>query len=250
MSGFSHRVGLQLYTCREQAAQNPVEVLEAVAAQGYEAVEFAGFYGLTAAELRSQLDRMGMDCSSFHISMDQLDRPEEIAADARALGTSYAVVGGAGFLDDPQALEDAARRLEKASAALKSDGITLCFHNHGHEFHKNSDGIYLLDALLERLPKGSLMLELDSYWCADAGVNPVQYMLDHREELALLHLKDGDFQGKLSALGEGKASIGEIVSAAAQLGIRDLIVENDAPSPDGISDAGRSIRYLREKLHL
>ena len=250
MSVFSHRIALQLYTCREQAAREPVRVLEAVAAQGYQAVEFAGFYGLTASELRIQLDRLGLECCSFHISIDQLDRPEEIISDAQALGTRYAVLGGAGLLDDPQVLEAVACRLERAAQALKTGGVTLCFHNHAHEFHRNSNGAYLLDALLRRLPKGSLRLELDSYWCADAGVDPVQYMLDHRDMLALLHLKDGDFQGRLAALGEGKAPIGKILTAASQLGVRDLIVENDTPSPDGLSDAGRSIRYLKENFHL
>jgi len=46
-------------------------------------------------------------------------------------------------------------------------------------------------------------------------------------------------------LGEGENSIEAILAAAERLGIEWLIVENDNPVPDGLSDVARSMAYLK-----
>ena len=46
------KVGIQLYTLREFAEKDYVGMLEGVKRLGYDAVEFAGYGGLAAGELK------------------------------------------------------------------------------------------------------------------------------------------------------------------------------------------------------
>ena len=52
-------VGLQLYTLRKMAADNFVDMLQKVAAIGYQGVEFAGYGGLSINELKNVLNELG-----------------------------------------------------------------------------------------------------------------------------------------------------------------------------------------------
>src|SRR5262245_43703555 len=53
-------IALELYTLREQANQDFVGMLKEVASAGYDAVEFAGYGGIPAAELRQIIDDLGL----------------------------------------------------------------------------------------------------------------------------------------------------------------------------------------------
>src|SRR4051794_19457759 len=65
-------VGLQLYSVRDDCAKDLPGVLKAVAKMGYTGVEFAGYYGRTAQELREMLDSNGLKCYGTHIGLETL----------------------------------------------------------------------------------------------------------------------------------------------------------------------------------
>src|SRR5947209_5011524 len=65
-------IGLQLYSVRDACAKDLPGVLKAVAKMGYTGVEFAGYYGRTAQELRQMLDEDGLKCYGTHIGLDTL----------------------------------------------------------------------------------------------------------------------------------------------------------------------------------
>ena len=52
-------IGYQLYSAREECAKDLLGVMKQQKALGYDAVEFAGFYGHTAEEIKAMLEQMG-----------------------------------------------------------------------------------------------------------------------------------------------------------------------------------------------
>src|SRR5438105_11085129 len=66
------QVGLQLYAVRDDCAKDLPGVLKAVAKMGYTGVEFAGYYGRSAQELRAMLDEDGLKCYGTHIGLETL----------------------------------------------------------------------------------------------------------------------------------------------------------------------------------
>lgn len=65
-------IGLQLYSIREDCAKDLPGTLAAVSKMGYDGVEFAGYHGRTAKELRKMLDDLGLKCCGTHIGLDTL----------------------------------------------------------------------------------------------------------------------------------------------------------------------------------
>jgi sugar phosphate isomerase/epimerase len=54
------QISLQLYTVREETARDMPATLRRISQIGYPAVEFAGFGGLSAEDLRNILDDLGL----------------------------------------------------------------------------------------------------------------------------------------------------------------------------------------------
>src|SRR4051812_5498121 len=87
------RIALQLYTLRALTSQDMLGTLREVAGQGYKAVEFAGFGGVPAEQIRAELDTLGMRAISLHMGVDDLQtKREQVLADMQTLGCAYAVV--------------------------------------------------------------------------------------------------------------------------------------------------------------
>ena len=53
-------VGLQLYSVRNSMKEDFEGTLKAISEMGYEYVEFAGYYGKSAEEIKAILDRYGL----------------------------------------------------------------------------------------------------------------------------------------------------------------------------------------------
>ena len=66
-------------------------------------------------------------------------------------------------------------------------------------------------------------------------------------KIGLVHLKDGSLNANPCAIGEGKNDIQSIIDATKEIDLEWLIVENDNPEPDGLSDSARSIHNLKTK---
>ena len=87
-------------------------------------------------------------------------------------------------------------------------------------------------------------LEVDTYWSHCAGIDNYSYIMENKDRICLLHVKDGLDRKPLS-LGDGDCDIAKVVKAAKDAGIEWLVVENDDPVPNGLEDVKRSIAYLK-----
>ncbi|MCS7309894.1 MAG: sugar phosphate isomerase/epimerase, partial [Armatimonadetes bacterium] len=65
-------IGVQLYSVRDDCAKDLPGTLAAIAKMGYEGVEFAGYHGYSARDLRKLLDDNGLKCCGTHIGIDTL----------------------------------------------------------------------------------------------------------------------------------------------------------------------------------
>ena len=87
------QISIQLYTLRDLLAKDVDGTLAQVAAAGYKDVEFAGFYGKTANEIRSLLDKHGLKTSSAHIPLtDFQTRLDGVVDDLVTLGAGWGIV--------------------------------------------------------------------------------------------------------------------------------------------------------------
>ena len=125
-------VAIQLFSLRDVIGKDVPGTLKALADMGYDGVEFAGYYGLSAESLRAMLDENGLACAGSHVGLPSLegDVLQETVAVNQTLGTDRLIIPDAP-LDN---LDDTIRRFNAVSAAAKSMGMRVGYHNHKEEF--------------------------------------------------------------------------------------------------------------------
>ncbi len=129
-------------------------------------------------------------------------------------------------------------------ADWRERGIRLGYHNHDFEFAP-LDGTTIWDILLAELPP-EVEIELDVYWVAVGGRDPVAEIDAAAGRVRLLHMKDrapGPEPHDAPA-GEGILPFPAIVEAARAAGVEWYIAEQDEPR-DPLADIARAFRYLQ-----
>lgn len=235
-------VGLQLYTLREQLAQDFDGTLDAVAASGITEVELAGEYGgLDGAGLRAALSERGLRATAAHIGGAAWeDDTEGQVAFLHGVGVTRAVYPW--FKGEGAQWTALAEQLEALAQQLAAEGISLSYHNHDHELSGTVEGQPILDMLLTRAP--SLGLELDTAWVYAAGKDPVSYLRRYADRTALVHLKDLRRENagwRTVELGAGEVPLTAVVQAVPQGA--SVFYEQD--QADGLASLRSSLAYLK-----
>ena len=244
----SWRPGLQLYTVRDALGADLEGTLRSVAAIGYREVELAGLPGVTAQAMRASLKRHGLDAPSMHASYDRLQRDfDAVLEEARILGANYLVCPSVDA-EERKTAEDWKRvcqTLNRIGQVVRSRGLVLAYHNHDFEFVPFADGTTPFHLLMTETDPRDVKLELDVYWVAKAGLDPVKYLENGRDRILLLHLKDLASDGSTVEVGAGVLPMEQIVRTALLAGARHLFVEQDT-AVDSLASIGSSFRFLQQ----
>jgi sugar phosphate isomerase/epimerase len=248
-------VAIQLYTLRRMAAQDLEATLRAVAELGYAAVE--PYDAVAGVERHAALlAELGLAAPSMHAPL--LDGPPEAAfAAARRLGAGTVVVP---WVDperwtDRAAIEELARDLSRVAEPAADLGLRVGYHNHWFE-PRALGGATALERFADALAPG-VVLEVDVFWVAAAGADPVALLERLGERARLLHVKDGtgvrdrapvtaervgDLMGDQVAVGGGEVPIAEALAAARHAEL--AVVELDEHRGDLLAAVGESLRFL------
>ena len=239
------RIGLQLYTLREELSRDFDGTLSRVAALGFREMEFAGYYERNAAQVRKVLDYNGLVSPAAHIQMaavrSDLQREVDFAAE---VGQRYIVVPI--IADSERSADDYKRHAETLNHAgemTRAAGIKMAYHNHGFEFERTGNRAHY-DILLEETEPDLVDFELDLYWIANAGVDPMTYLANHPGRFSMLHVKDRDQFGRMTSVGSGTINFAKIFAQADTAGFQHFFIEHDNPG-DGFASIASSIYTLR-----
>lgn len=232
--------GIQLYSVRDLAEKDLGAAIRRMSELGYSSVEFAGFFGHTAEEVKKMLADSNLSVSSTHSGLnDLLNNYEETVKYHKAIGNKLYIIPGHD-LGSQEKLDRFISDVASVSERLKADGITLAYHNHAHEFKANADGSVIYEQLLYRT---DLKLELDTYWAFVGMKNPITLLERIKDRLVCIHIKDGSAEGKGTPLGMGEAPVSDVYAYCAERSI-PMIVESETCKPDGITEAEICINYL------
>lgn len=240
-------VGLQLYTLREETAKDFVGTLKKVAKIGYQAVEFAGYGGLSAKELKKWLDDLGLVAPSSHVAMDTLrnniDQQIEFSLET---GQKYVMCPWLATEQFVNNFDQVVAEFRDISAKLRKHGLIFGYHNHAFEFEK-VDGQYLLDKLYEELPGDELVAELDLYWVVKGGEDPITYLKRYENRVPIIHVKDmtKDDRQVFAEVGQGSIDYPSILDVARQTGVKYYIVEQDQCERPPLESVQMSFDYLK-----
>jgi sugar phosphate isomerase/epimerase len=238
-------LSVQLYTLRELLAEDLPGTLDRLAGLGLAHVEP---FRLTdyAAQLGPALAASGLTAPTAHQHVVGTGTEDEIFATAAALGV--------GTVFDPridrQRFESAdevaavAADLNAAAAVAEKHGVRVGYHNHAQELEIVHDGATALDLLAAHLDD-AVVLEVDTYWAAVGGQDPVALLKRLGDRVTAVHVKDGPATPDpidQVPVGQGGLPVREILAAAPQA-LR--VVELDDTRGDRFQAVADSVAWLR-----
>ena len=183
-------ISLQLYSIHEETQRDFTGSVQRVGEIGFQGVEFAGYGGLTAGEQVQLLKNSGLYSVGTHTGLSVFeDNFEAELSYSKAIGSKYIICPWA-KVETMEEIDHLAMVLNKAAEKAAKEGIKVGYHNHDHEFVK-VDGKYALDLLAEKTDD-NVVLELDVFWVAYAGVDPVEYIKKWGKRVELIHIKQID----------------------------------------------------------
>jgi sugar phosphate isomerase/epimerase len=244
------KLGLQLYTVKDDAARDLLGTIGRAAEAGYQGVEFAGYYGHRASAVRTALDRAGIASAGGHIDLTVVRQGLEGAIEYQALLNGPAIL--CPWIFEPERTPDGYKRIandfNRAGELCAAAGMRFIYHIHGYEFTPLANGRTGMDILFgECSPQ--VAFEADTYWIAGAGVDPANFIRLHGARCPYLHLKDMiDMTSKRDTeVGDGVVGIPSVLAAARPFAPAWLVVEQEAfdrPVWESVAISARNVRRL------
>ena len=237
---------LQLYTLRNAIQEDLPATIRRVAEIGFTQVEPYNFVA-TAKELGAALKENGLTAPSGHAPLLSQDQ-DEIFAAAKELGIST-VIDPFIPADRWQSAEDVqatAAQLNEAAKKGAEYGVRVGYHNHQWELESIIERRTALEYFADLLDP-ELVLEVDTYWVAVGGQDPVDILTKLGNRVKFIHIKDGplttDTKAQLPA-GKGKMAVLDVIAAAKSL--EAGVVEFDDYDGDIFDGIAQSLKFLQE----
>ncbi len=200
---------LQVYSVREYAAKDLRGTLKEIAKIGFKGVEFAGYYGNEAKDVRKWLDEAGLVAISTHLGVPallegQFDKTaefEKTLGNRRlivASGLSASCATDAGNQMTAYLFNEIAYKAEKV-------GMQIGFHAHFNDF-SDVNGKTAWELFFSRT-RADIIAQMDVGNCMHGGADPYDLVEKLPGRGKLMHVKAENAKGKSGATVASKEDI-------------------------------------------
>jgi sugar phosphate isomerase/epimerase len=244
------KVALQLYTLRDYDQEDFAAKLIKVREAGYDGVEFAGFADIPAEEMKSLLEKAGLEAMGSHTRMEELmDRLDEVIAYNQVIGSPYIVIPYYKI----ESMEDVHSLIAIVKAIgpkIKAAGMELLYHNHYHEFTNEFGEKPILEMLRQATTEAELSFEIDMFWTTHADREPVEVMDTFGSRCKTVHVKDmvNKEDKEMTEVGTGLLDLKGIIEKAKTSGYEWVVVEQDRIKIDGYDSVKISLDHVKAML--
>lgn len=264
------KIGIGLFTLREQLTADVAKTIEHVARIGYNQVEtyygypgkyeVKGFWGLEAKDFNTLLKNNNLTSPSGHYNTTEFlstgdDKILKTHIEvANSVGQKYFVIPALptdirtnGSLDDYKRM---AAKFNTAGALCKKAGLKLAYHNHNFEFKDQGNGATGYDILLNETDANLVGFELDIFWAVNAGLNPVDMFKKNPGRYKMFHVKDMDKEDKavFAEVGSGRIDFKSIFAESKLAGLDYIFTEQDLIKKDVYQSITESYDYVKNNL--
>ncbi|MGA9651247.1 sugar phosphate isomerase/epimerase family protein [Pedobacter sp.] len=264
------KIGIGLFTLRDQLAADVNATIQKVASIGYNQVEtyygypgkyeVKGFWGLEAKDFSKLLKNNNLTTPSGHYNVSDflsgkgdtvLKSHIETAA---TVGQKYFVipalptdVRATGTLDDYKRM---AALFNQAGELCKKSALKLAYHNHNFEYKDQGNGATGYNILLNETDAKLVSFELDIFWAVNAGLDPVEMFKKNPGRYSMFHVKDMDKTDKavFAEVGSGQIDFKSIFNASKTAGLDYIFAEQDLVKKDVYQSITESYKYIKTNL--
>ncbi|MCM5663090.1 sugar phosphate isomerase/epimerase family protein [Galbibacter mesophilus] len=253
----SQEIGLQLYSLRNEFKKDVPGTFAKIEKWGITKVEDGndGTQGYSMEEYKALLKKHNINIVSASASFEELqDSPETVIERTNGYDAKYVVCFWIPHQDTIFTITETEKALKvfnEAGKKLKKEGITLAYHPHGYEFRPYK-GETLLDYMIKNAKH--FEFEMDVYWFAHPGEDPIEWLRRYPNRFKLMHIKDcekgieGNQNGQSDVetnvvLGTGQIDIAGIVEEAEKIGIEYIFIEDESSKSE--KQIPLSLEYLK-----
>jgi len=259
---FAKPIGVQLYTARGPLQKDAEGTLKRIAALGYREIEL--FHAAQIETWVPMAAGLGMKATSIHVAdtislADDSSKFEATLGAAKKAGLSYA---GVPYVAPKDRGTGAAfwaawsKKMNRAGEIAKKAGMKFFYHHHAFEF-AGTPGERAIDFMKKELDPKLVTLEMDVFWIAAAGYDPIDVLGEWKGRVALMHVKDkAATMGKIATeseakpgdfkeVGAGTLDFKKLLNAALKSGVDKFYVEQDQCPGDPVDSLARSYEYLK-----
>jgi sugar phosphate isomerase/epimerase len=238
-------VGLQLYSVREQCQKNLPGTVAAVANIGYRGVEFAGYYGRSAKELRKLLDDNGLVACGTHTPYESVmaDKLKATIEFNQTICNKFLIVPWMNETHSKQVWLDRAKLFNDLADQVKADGMWVGYHAHAHDF-KQTEGVSAWDLFFGHT-KADVIMQLDTSNCCDGGADPVAVLKKYPGRARSIHIK-AHGGGPDAVIGEDQLNWSEVFAFCEGKGKTQWYVLEHESGKDPLDVVRRSFEALKK----
>lgn len=261
------QISVQLYSIHAELDADLDGSLARLSEIGLTTVEAFDFVRRADA-LKASFDRYGLTSPTAHailIEDEGVTTPDglltvppiaETFAAARTLGIEVVIdpyVGPEKWQTIEQVTATANRLNERAAQAAEH-GLLVGYHNHDHELSITIGDRPVLEVFADLLDP-AVVLEVDLYWAAAGGADPVALLQRLGSRVRAVHTKDGPLRPGLSAAnlptdqrpaGQGDVPLAAVLEQVE--GIEYAVIEFDHYEGDTFDGIAQSFAYLTSQL--
>lgn len=249
------KLGAQLYTLREQL-QNEEDIrigLRKVADIGYKSVQVSGVGAINPYVLKKICDDNGLPIIVTHTKPDRiLNNIDEVIEEHNVYGCDYIGIGGLPIAYRSEEgvkkfVEDFGPAIEK----IKESGKKFMYHHHSFEFHRLSDGKWIMDHILDAFDESKLGIICDTYWVQHAGLDICSTIKKFKGRLECVHLKDMYLPDPVkndhtfAPIGDGNIDFVSAIKTFEECGANYMFVEQDKTVGCPFEALRRSYNYIQ-----
>ena len=247
-------IGLQLFSvnheCQKDDGRNFPNVVRAAAKMGYQGVEFAGYYGWQADDIRRVLDDNAIPCCGTHVGIDTLlgDELERSIEFHRMIGNRFLIVPGLPeqYCCCPDAWARTAELFNAIAEKLAPHDMYTGYHNHHVEFQP-IDGRVPWDVFFGGTGE-RVVMQLDIGNALHGGADCAAILRNYPGRAITVHIKE--FGGAPEAvIGEGEVDWAQLLPVIGEFGGTQWnIVEHERDPDRALADVEKCLRNLRRMI--
>ncbi len=244
------RVGIQLYSLRDDGRRDLERTIADIAAIGYKDLELLDSmnnFGMPPARLRTLLDQHGLRAPSTHMSGNALNELDRHLDEAGTLGHEYLIVASLP-ITGPRTIDDYRRwadRLNESGKLARERNVWIGFHNHANDFTPVG-GVAPYDVLVERTDPAVVRMQLDTGNLAMAGLDPHEYMRRFGDRYWSFHIKDVPHPRSEhdTELGKGVIDFKRLFASIDRIDEKHLFVEQETYPGTPLESMRRDFEYI------
>ncbi len=290
--GMKNKMGIQLFSIPKMLSEDFMGAIKLLSSLGYKELELfgpfdfstdsakksweavtpmlgfkgSGYFGRSIKDIKKILKDHGLKTPAMHTDLDTLQtKMDKLGEAAHILDQKYVTLPAVPQelrknIDDYKRIADT---FNKIGESAKKNGIKFGYHNHGYGI-KPTDGQIGLDIILENTDPNLVFFEMDIFWTAAGGADPIAYLSKYPTRYKMLHIKDmkekkqfsgdgGDFSQwmplfpYMASAGEGVLDIKGIIKKSKEIGVEHYFVEQDMVTSPEIA-LKSSLNFLKPQI--